>query len=227
MEKTILEQAFTLFSYKDKNRIQYESPFEQNGFIYQTDMQSMIFCSKENVDFKWSNEKQASCADMNRIVPEANMNKKLFLYSESLDFYRTEDDYDIIRPRKDCEECDGNGCVTWEYESKTDGSFSDDFDCPVCDGTGGIDAITKPNGKKKFPNDLYFKIGSSHFSAFMINKLEIISKLFSEDVYLISQNEAAKANLFSIGYVNVLLMPVTYPRDWCQAIEIGNQLTFN
>lgn len=221
MQKTKLEQIFNLFQIYDKNRIQYNNPFNQNGNVYQTDFQTLIECPKDKIDFPWSNPEGNKCSDMSMVVPENNMFKKVILNSELIHDCRTEDDYDVIRPRKECEECNGTGLVEWSYDSTTNGNYTDDFDCPECHGRGGCKEITQPNGKKKFPENIYFKIGVCVFSSYMISRLDTISKLLEADVYLISQSESSKASLFNIGYLKILLMPIPYCEHIHFPVEIG------
>lgn len=62
---------------------------------------------------------------------------------------KMEDEVVEVSPAIKCSECNGNGSVVWEYESKGGHTYYDDYDCPLCQGTGNAkEAVTRKTGKK-------------------------------------------------------------------------------
>lgn len=50
----------------------------------------------------------------------------------------TEEFKEVNGPEAKCEECNGTGRVTWEYEDRNGETHEDDFDCPICCGCGEL-----------------------------------------------------------------------------------------
>jgi RecJ-like exonuclease len=76
----------------------------------------------------------------------------------------------LVKEIIDCEECDGDGEVTWEYTSINGKGYAETHDCPVCDGKGGFDTGNLvPDG-----NNNYKTYGDVLFSQTNLNKLLLV-----------------------------------------------------
>lgn len=81
-----------------------------------------------------------------------------------------------------CKECNGNGTVTWEYTDKHGEYYCHDFDCPVCDGDGGI----KTNGTS-LPNDYSITIGATAYHPKQIERLLQVMELLDIDTIAMAE----------------------------------------
>lgn len=110
----------------------------------------------------------------------------------------------------ECEDCNGTGEVTWEYED-LDGYTHDLIDtCPVCDGDGTVvEKTVKLTGKMLVKPDQLFKLHNTFFNIDnMMRVVDGLKKLgFTKFVRL---NEGlCEASLFEVAEgVTLLLMPI-------------------
>ena len=110
----------------------------------------------------------------------------------------------------ECEDCNGTGEVTWEYED-LDGNTHDLIDtCPVCDGDGTVvEKTVKLTGKMLVKPDQLFKLHNTFFNIDnMMRVVDGLKKLgFTKFVRL---NEGlCGASLFEVAEgVTLLLMPI-------------------
>lgn len=118
------------------------------------------------------------------------------------------DDYDEQGKDVDCDACDGYGNVDYEFEYKLK-TYTENLDCPVCDGSGLQEKVEKkPNGKK-IPNpETIIEIHNSQFFLYNIDILLKICELMESDAVLISQESDMKPSLFQIGETQLLVMPI-------------------
>ena len=112
------------------------------------------------------------------------------------------------KQEKECDACSGNGDVDFEF-SHNGKYYESNQDCPVCDGSGVFNTVSKqPNGKKELDYNKFFGIGNSVFNVLRIEELlEVAETLKSDEITLVNQTQANKASLFKIKEVEVLLMP--------------------
>lgn len=109
---------------------------------------------------------------------------------------------------KECDACNGYGNVDFEFYHNGK-YYESNQDCPVCDGSGVFNTVSKnPNGKKELDYNKFFGIGNSAFNVARIEELlEVAETLQSEHITLVNQTHPNKASLFKIKEVEVLLMP--------------------
>lgn len=112
------------------------------------------------------------------------------------------------KEEKECDACDGYGDVYFEF-SHNGKDYESNQDCPVCDGIGVFNTVSKkPNGKKELDYNKFFGIGNSVFNVARIEELlEVAETLQSEHITLVNQTQPNKSSLFKIKEVEVLLMP--------------------
>ena len=104
-----------------------------------------------------------------------------------------------------CSECGGDGEVEWEYES-----WTKDFECPKCDGDGYESESRKvPTGEFEIDGVNLIDVKNSRFSVKMIERLLQVSRLLKEnEITLVFQEGENMANVFKIGKVEILCMPM-------------------
>lgn len=109
---------------------------------------------------------------------------------------------------KKCDACNGYGDVDFEF-SHNGKDYESNQDCPVCDGSGVFNTVSKtPNGKKELDCNKFFGIGNSVFNVARIEELlEVAETLEADEITLVNQTQPNKASLFKIKEVEVLLMP--------------------
>lgn len=109
---------------------------------------------------------------------------------------------------KECDACNGYGDVDFEF-SHNGKDYESNQDCPVCDGSGVFNTVSKtPNGKKELDYNKFFGIGNSVFNVARIEELLTVAEtLEADEITLVNQTQPNKASLFKIKEVEVLLMP--------------------
>lgn len=104
-----------------------------------------------------------------------------------------------------CTKCDGEGQVEWEYER-----WTKEFDCPKCDGEGyESESRQVPTGEKEIDGLNLIDVKESRFSIKTIDRLIKVKNLLNEnEITLVFQEAENMANIFRIGNVEILCMPM-------------------
>jgi len=208
--KSVLE----LFRCKDEKRKDWLlSPFVIGDNVFTTDAHCMVWFDKKIIptfsEYDIYEEKK-----IEGVIPtEINIEKVIPIdeIKKGIAKCPTEDGFDWVGEDVECKECKGEGTVVWEYNN-----HEKEDDCPVCDGDG-LSRKKKqvPNGKKYIPNYALIKMEQCFISA---NIFETIVKsceaLNATSITLISQTGSGKGNLFKIGDVSLLVMPVLPPDSY-------------
>jgi len=106
----------------------------------------------------------------------------------------------------ECEACGGDGLVEWETDINCR-TYYNDFDCPICEGTGEAMVKGEVTGKAIAENEC-IKIGNSAFTPELILKVLAQAKPLGESkMYLIRQDMANMPSLFEMGEMKFLVMP--------------------
>jgi hypothetical protein len=210
--KTKYDEVLNMFIGDDELRPWMQKSFEYNGFAMATDAHSMIV-----IDRKLAGEVPASdykqLDKVFSIIPtDININR-VFALSElylAIEKAPLKDEYETTGKYVECSECDGEGYVEWEYKH-----YTDEKECPVCNGDG---AESRPKSKKtgkQIPDELAtIKINNSGFSIRYIKKLVATCEALGEmQINLLHMAAPNKASLFQIGEVRVLLMPVICDKE--------------
>jgi hypothetical protein len=84
------------------------------------------------------------------------------------------------------------------------------MDCPKCDGEGYQSNSRKvPTGEKEINGLTLVDLKNSRFSIKMIERLITVKNLLQEnEITLVYQNKANGSNVFKIGKIEVLCMPM-------------------
>lgn len=202
------EKLFKLFCGTDKIRPVMLTPFEKDEKVYATNSYVLIRCDKS--DFKGVIDNPHKALNAQAVFPKETCNRILLTKYEDYDKFKTEDELVEEDENVDCPECDGEGEVTWEYES-----YEKEDECPVCDGSG-LESESRfvPNGNKTFSSEARVKIDYSHFDINVLKLLFEAQKIIGGEIISLNFVERNKPALFRIGIYEVLIMPVTYNKDY-------------
>lgn len=113
-----------------------------------------------------------------------------------------------------CDACYGNGNVDFEFEHKGR-TYEVESECPVCDGEGQTEQISKtPNGKKEIDVSKYVRLGVDRLNIERLFELIKVAELKGVDEVLYQLPVGNKPVAFKIGCDTILfLMPVSVAVD--------------
>ncbi len=116
-----------------------------------------------------------------------------------------------------CSGCQGSGEVEWTAEVDNE-YYSDDFDCPVCDGKGYTNTILKP--EKGLAQYQYIDLGVCRLDSSYIKYLVDLSDILEKnEIEVYHQDGEYKPTFFGIGSITVLIMPV-HKNDFETAVAV-------
>jgi predicted nucleic-acid-binding Zn-ribbon protein len=203
--------VLNVFTGKDELRPWIEKPFFIDNLAIATDCHQLIFFDKKLVAIELPLcENQNPQLILNNIPEQRNCNFKLNI-DEIENCFKTAPITDVLKTVGEdikCSECGGDGEVEWEYES-----WTKDFECPKCDGDGyESESRQIPTGEKELDKTSLVDVKNSRFSIKMIERLLKVKNLLSEtEITLVFQEGENMANVFRIGKVEILCMPM---RKW-------------
>ena len=201
-EKTQTEQIFSLFVGDHELRPIMLKPFEINGKTYATDSIAMIRTDNSNIDFVVEN---GFIKGVDGVFREHNCDYTVDLSGIDFEKYRTEDILEEDGIPETCTTCKGSGEVEWSFEHHTK-----NFDCPDCDGMGGIVPDDVPTGEKTFPLAHVVKIKDAYVRMSLVYKLFEVQKIVGRDILFKRYEHIHEALLFTIGSFEILLMPMMF-----------------
>jgi len=200
--------VLNLYVGNDEYRNWLNEPFFIGNLAIATNAHELVFFDK-NLSEKELNV----CGNenpqliLNNIPEQRNQDYKLNI--EEIETYlKNAPKVDVLKTvGKDvkCTECDGDGQVEWEYEN-----WTKDFDCPKCDGDGyESESRQIPTGEFEIDGLSLVDVKNSRFSIKMIERLLKVKELLCEnEISLVFQEGENMANVFKIGEVEILCMPM-------------------
>lgn len=207
-----MEELFNLFVSKDRYYERYHKPFAYKDKIGATDAYSMIVTNATNVDFEITNTHVPPNLDAS--LPKENTNELIVVDKDAWEALKTEDELIQITPEVECEECEGEGEVTWGYRH-----YAEDFDCPVCNGSGVEQkAIYDKTGNKAVGKSLV-KIKDAYFDAKLFQRILSVRDFEMSDLYLVYHRDSRSAAMFRCGIFDMLLMPILIQEDTLEDYE--------
>jgi hypothetical protein len=209
-----LQEVFKLFCGKDGLRPAMQEPFERNDKVYATDAFILIRCDKSHCDFEITN--QYPTPKVESVFSEPNMSVPLKINAAMFDKYFTADEFELIGEDVKCKACDGHGEVEWEYES-----YTKDDDCPVCDGSGIEDEQKPIKTGRKTIGDYFVSINETHFDMKLFYRIIQAQSFLGGEIVLTHQSAPNKANIFKVGYCDIVLMPTLAERDLERTLVIN------
>ena len=201
-----LSDLFALFVSEDKSRPALLHPFEENGKVYATNGYALIRCDKVHCDFELKNMEYPS-PSVASCIPVSSNDLILNIDSSIFDNYKKVDEEIDIGVDIECELCDGTGEVEWECD---DYAYTKMDECPACYGDGLKEIKKLAKTGKQIYKDLRVKLGDTYFKMDNFYKLIKVRDALGGDITLRSQTSPTLATLFSIGFCDILLMPVLH-----------------
>lgn len=165
----------------------FKKPFSIGEFVYATDGYAIIRVKKEILKeeyppytkpmFKW---------------PERNCDQLVALSTLQEVWGRmpTVEETIMQGEYKDCEECGGEGEVEWEYMDSSGRTYRQDFDCPVCDGSGYAEQPEEAKTGRMIP-DLEATIGFGFHNLradHVLTLMKTMTLLGEEEIRITYQN---------------------------------------
>ncbi|WP_016990363.1 hypothetical protein [Flavobacterium sp. ACAM 123] len=204
----VYDEILNLYTGIDELRSWLSKPFYVDNLAVATNAHEMVFFDK-NLTFNELNicENQNPQIILNNIPAERNQSFRLDI-SKIEDYLKNAPLVDVLKEVGEdikCTECEGEGEVEWEY-----GRWTKDMDCPKCDGEGYQSNSRKvPTGEKEVDGLTLVDLKDSRFSIKMIERLINVKNLLQEnEITLVYQNKANGSNVFKIGKIEVLCMPI-------------------
>lgn len=151
-----------------------EVPRPQEGQIYATDSIVMARVAEHLCEATYSeHDKQPN---FSRVIPKertCSLSMDIREVAKAISTVPVKEFKEVTDKEADCDECEGTGRVTWEYEDSNGVTHEDDFDCPICDGSGklshkllhredrfiGINGISFKIGKMQLIIDAIYNLG--------------------------------------------------------------------
>lgn len=106
---------------------------------------------------------------------------------------------------KDCEACDADGWVVYEFIHK-DIRHTKDGECPICAGEG--DLFAGYTGRDIYDSSLFFKVVDCVYSAKLFDKALYAANLLGVDKIIFTRQEPTSCTVIEFRDVEILLMPV-------------------
>lgn len=197
-----------LFTCKDITRKEWSlKPFRIEGNVYATDFYCMVWFDEKLIPSAQEIIIHDNPKVLSVIPIGSNIRKQITIddIKTAISHCPTEKDFDWVGEDIVCKECNGDGDVVWEYNE-----YQKEFECPKCDGEGLTSKRRqKYNGKQVVTDASLIKIKRSYFSAKFLQRIIDLAELLNESsVTLVNQPTPDKANLFEMGNVSLLIMPV-------------------
>jgi hypothetical protein len=203
--KTILE----MFIGEDKLREFMLTPFRVGDNIYATDAYIIIWMDKSIVK-DWEQYPEIMQELISKAVPKSfNMNTKLSLKKLKSEILRCDTEDEMIQSGNptECPACHMDGVVEWEFNFKGI-YYTDNFDCPVCNGSGVIDDEKIPTGNKILTEYTSCRIGQAIFRCRLITKMLNAAIILGEkDVTVVYQTGRTSITVFKVGEIYIGVMP--------------------
>lgn len=207
------EELLAPYVSNDDFRAKLMKPFLSNGYVCASDIYALLMVKEELLSGKY----ESNGIDVTNVITKSN-NRAVYTLEElqkAVCDSMTGDEEKIVSPRIDCDECDGDGTVEWEYISSFGRRFTQYFDCPICEGSGVIaDAIVRKTGKKCALDDDLISIQSLKFQTTQIAKMCETMKLLSIDKAEYIARHQSKGNRFRLAEgIEVIIMPNNLPQE--------------
>lgn len=161
-----IDELLLLFVSTDEMRPKFMKPWREHDYVFASETHIII---RINGNLTETEYPAYDTPETNRLFP-AGAPDGTVLFSDLeavLAKAPMEDEMDGEDEEIKCEECDGEGTVTWDYKT-----WSREFDCPACNGRGytGI-RKAKPTGRKIIDSRAGVMVGPLKFSAFLLGLL--------------------------------------------------------
>lgn len=230
METPIInyQEIFNLFCEKEPTiRVDLLVPHIASGNYVATDRVSMIYCPTKNIQLDFIKVETEKAEKYDKIFStESNCHIKIKVSElESGLIPSMIDEFKVVGKDVDCDECGGQGEVDWEYSARHR-TYTENFDCPVCDGFGlSAREKTVPTGNK-IPDEkkMFHLLGSYFYYKQLIRLVNACKMIGVQEITKIYGGEI-KQNIFQVGEFKIVVMPLSrdseYGKDKPTRIELN------
>lgn len=202
MNTTEMKELFNKFT-GENSGLNLVTPFIQDGYVCATNGHILIRAKAEDVDFEATENPKAPRVPEEWFVQHQDF--AIDLDRDKFNGFKTKPEYD--NP-EECQECSGDGEVTWEYEH-----YTMDADCPACNGTGESQEPRTLTGGKVFDGLTQFQIQKAQFAPSTIELLIDVAEYAHSPISVISDPNEAMRAVFNIGIFQVLAMGLYQSAD--------------
>lgn len=128
------QELLSLFYDKDNEmRPDLAAPYLKKGYVCATDAHILIRIKAEMLIGKY---KEIQSCNISFPADNCDFIVSLQDIETALSNIPQIEEEEKIGKDIDCEECDGEGVVEWEYRCKRGQDYCREFECPVCEGSG-------------------------------------------------------------------------------------------
>ncbi len=199
---------FQMFVSDDEDHPVICRPFKRNGAYYATDLCSMIILPVEKAELDIPEYPDSVSAE--KIIPKERT-CEISISIADLERQLIPDWIDeTVRIGKDieCEDCNGDGHVEWEYSANGGRTHYMKEDCPVCSGCGySEESHTKPTGRKITDPTKRFKMLDAYFLDKQIRRFVEACKVIGAETATKTSGTSVSANIFQVDDFKIVVMP--------------------
>lgn len=119
----------------DDRRPTIQMPFRQDGKICATDGHMLIRISESLCEGEYYDTVNGQTPpSTGKVIPAPTICESLTMQMLTDALAKAPEEQN-----RKCPECDGSGCVPWQYHDRNDHAHTKQDDCPECNGTGELD----------------------------------------------------------------------------------------
>ena len=209
------KEIFKMFCGNDEIRPAMLLPFNYKGKVCATDAHILIRCNESDCEFELDNPHKP----LNTEAAFPSFDSERIVLNKLSDFDKFKIEDELVKQGKDidCNECDGDGEVEWEYRhyNRTD-------ECPVCNGSGfSSESRLIPNGKKTFNKYAYVSIDGVYFNVNLLVKIFEVHELLGGELISLNIVQKNKPAAFRLGIYEFLIMPVNHNEHDVELMKIS------
>lgn len=156
MEQTIIDKL--LFRYINKSVWieKFMTPLRSGGYVFATDLNNAIIVNADAIDNgNYPEYPEELLPEKFRDLMECDYTVRLDDVEAAIACVPLVDQIVPVGNDVCCDECDGDGYVSWSYTDKAGYLHNCNHHCPVCDGTGLMERVTMMKSGDKVPDPEY------------------------------------------------------------------------
>lgn len=201
------QELLSLFYDKGNDMRPYlTAPYLKNGYVCATEAHILIRIKAETLNGKY---KEIEKGNIDWPTDNCNFIVSLQDIEKALSNIPQVEEEEQIGKDIDCEECDGEGEVEWEYQNKNGRYYHEEHTCPVCLGSGYSARAKYQKTGRMIPDEEYH-VGIRHV-AIKAKWLEILAKAMKligvEEVRCVHQAYASPCIFRIDDNIEIILMP--------------------
>lgn len=211
MKTEIYKQLLEKYSCKDELREKFKNPFVYDGKCIATNTVSLI--TTPMIEGVEENEPAyKSCKSILNRIEEPILIINVSEFLEKIKQIPLEDGFDLVKKEETCKACNGYRSVDYEFDYDGE-TFTEELDCPVCDGKGiVIMEVEEQNGTKILNRKDVIEICGRWFCGTRITELlELIDIFHTKEIIVREVIQGANKDKnpleFDFGEVQLLQMP--------------------